>query len=365
VSDDVVPEARSRAWRSWRLVRPLVLLVLALFVARVIAGIVGAIDWPAVWGAIGLVPLTAAALLALLLLLRQALNAIPLARFVPGLSLPQSMQNDLAAFLVGTVAPPPADVVLRVSMFRSWDIDPVEGMAGVTLNMLTFYAVRFVAPAFGLAFLAFHEVDSGQVWAAAASTAAALAILAGLVSLSRGDRLAAVIGRAAGSVAGRFRASVEPSSWSRAVVEFRAKVGDRVSSGVGPSLVALVAMLAAEAAMLLVAIRAVGLSSGALPFTLVVGSFLLAYPLTLFPLMGLGILDAAVVAALTSWAGSAYEAQIVGGLIVWRVTSLLAPYPLGLAALLSWRWSSRARVDAAAGQAPAKQASTGSSAGSG
>jgi hypothetical protein len=72
-----------------------------------------------------------------------------------------------------------------------------------------------------------------------------------------------------------------------------------------------------------------------------------------------------VVAALTSWAGSAYEAQIVGGLIVWRVPSLLLPYPLGLAALLSWRWSSRASVEAATGQAPAKQASTGSSAGSG
>jgi len=320
----------------------MVLLVIALLAGRVIIGLVGAIDWPAVWHAIGLVPLRAAGFLVLLMLARQALNAVPLTRFVPDLSLFQSMQNDLSAFLIGTVAPPPADVVLRVSMFRSWDIDPVEGMAGVTVNMLTFYAVRFMAPAFGLAVLAFYEVDSGHVWAAVGSIGVSAAILTALFSLSHGDRLAALLGRAAGTVAARVRRSVDPSSWSRAVVDFRGKIGDRVSAGVAPSLAALVAMLGAEAAMVAVSIRAVGVGSAQLALTLIVGSFLLAYPLTLFPLMGLGILDATVVAALTASAGTDYEAQIVGGMIVWRVASLLLPYPLGLAALLTWRRSARA-----------------------
>lgn len=333
------PEPLSPRRRVWRYGRPVVLLAVAFIAARIIIGIVGQVDWPAVWAAIGLVPIASAALLFVVLLVRQVFNAVPLTQFVPALSLPQSVQNDLSAYLIGTVAPPPADVVLRVSMFRSWGIDPVEGMAGVTLNMLTFYAVRFVAPALGLAFLAFHEVESGQIWQAALSLLVAVAILGALASISRGDRMAALIGATAGRVAARFRESVNPDQWAQAVVDFRAKIGDRVRTGVFPSLGALIGMLGAESLLVLIAVRSVGLGAEVLPASLIVGTFLLAYPLTLFPLMGLGILDAVVVAALTSHAGIAYESQIVAGMIIWRVASLLVPYVLAVAAFGWWRLS--------------------------
>jgi uncharacterized membrane protein YbhN (UPF0104 family) len=68
----------------------------------------------------------------------------------------------------------------------------------------------------------------------------------------------------------------------------------------------------------------------------------MAYPLTLFPLMGLGILDALLVAAWTQVAGVEYEARIVAGLIVWRVFSLLVPILLGVIAVTWWRRSSHA-----------------------
>jgi hypothetical protein len=61
-----------------------------------------------------------------------------LSQFVEGLGLRRSVQNDLAANLLGTVSPPPGDVVIRVAMFGSWGVSALEGMAGVTLNMLTF-----------------------------------------------------------------------------------------------------------------------------------------------------------------------------------------------------------------------------------
>ena len=56
--------------------------------------------------------------------------------------------------------------------------------------------------------------------------------------------------------------------------------------------------------------------------------------------MGLGILDALLVAAWTQVAGIEYEARIVAGLIVWRVFSLLVPMLLGVVALSWWRRSS-------------------------
>jgi hypothetical protein len=296
--------------------------------------------------------LPGALLLLLVLLVRQMFNGVPLAKFVAGLSLPRSMQNDMGAILIGTVAPPPSDVVLRVSMFRSWGIDPLEGMAGVTLNTLTFYVVRFAAPALGLALFAFVEADAGHIWAAVGSAAVGVVILVALVSLSRGDRLARIIGLAAGRVAARFRHEVEPEAWSRSVVEFRGRVGDRVRTGITPSLLALAVMVLAESLLLISALRLVGVGSDAVPTLLVLSTFLVAYPLTLFPLMGLGILDAFLVAAWTQFAGVDYEAQIVAGLIVWRVFSLLVPILLGGIAITWWRRATHSSSDTSPGSSP-------------
>jgi hypothetical protein len=340
-------EAPSRASRYWRIARPIVLLAVGLLAARIIIGLVGAIDWTSVWSAVRQLTLPGAILLLLVLLGRQAFNAVPLARFVKGLSQPRSMQNDLGAILVGTVAPPPSDVVLRVSMFRSWGIDPLEGMAGVTLNTLTFYVVRFSAPALGLVLFAFIEAEAGHTWAAVGSATIAVVILVALVSLSRGDRLASIIGLTAGRVASRFRHEVEPEAWSSAVVEFRGRVGDRVRTGITPSLMALLCMVLAESLLLITALRLVGVDSAAVPTVLVLSTFLLAYPLTLFPLMGLGILDAVLVAAWTQVAGVDYEARIVAGLIVWRVFSLLVPILLGVIAVAWWRRATQGVIDPA------------------
>jgi uncharacterized membrane protein YbhN (UPF0104 family) len=321
----------------WPRLKPVVLIVVGLIAARIIINLVGSVDWATVWSAVRLLSIVQIVVLVAVLVVRQTFNAVPLTRFVHGLSLPRSMQNDLTAYLIGTVAPPPADVVLRIAMFRSWGIDPVEGMAGVTLNMLTFYSVRFAAPALGAALLAVHELQTRHLVLAALSVTVSVLILVALVAISRGDRLAARAGLLAGQVAERVRSSVEPEKWSTAVVGFRAKVGDRVRTGVGPSLLALLAMVLADATICLLALRSVGVDAAEVPATLVYGGFLLFYPLTLFPLMGFGLLDAALVALWTQNAGLESEATIVAGLVVWRSVSLLLPFVLGLISLVLWR----------------------------
>jgi hypothetical protein len=191
-------------------------LVVSLVVARIIVRFIGEIYWSEVAAAFGrlswwqFIPLVAA------LIARQALNAIPLSRFVPGLSWRRSLQNDLAANVVGTLSPPPSDVVLRIAMFKSWQIDPVDGMAGVTLNMITFYIVRFIAPTLGLMILAFEEVQSHHLVTALVAGFVAAFILIGLVLIMRGDSLASVLGRSAGRVASRIRSGVDPEKWAGA-----------------------------------------------------------------------------------------------------------------------------------------------------
>ena len=80
---------------------------------------VGAVEWDQVWDAVRRLDAWQFVVLVAVLLVRQGFNAVPLRQFVPGLSWWRSVQNDLGAVVVGTLALPPGDVVLRVSMFRS------------------------------------------------------------------------------------------------------------------------------------------------------------------------------------------------------------------------------------------------------
>ena len=65
--------------------------------------------------------------------------------------------------------------------------------------------------------------------------------------------------------------------------------------------------------------------------------FFLAYPLTLFPLSGLGILDTVLLAAFLGYGGDEIEAEVVAAFAVWRVVTLLVPPLLGIGAVSWWR----------------------------
>jgi uncharacterized membrane protein YbhN (UPF0104 family) len=105
-------------------------------------------------------------------------------------------------------------------------------------------------------------------------------------------------------------------------------------------------MVLADSLILLMALRFVGVGPAVLSWTEIVGGFLLVYPLTLMPLFGLGVLDAALVAAWTATAGTEWEAEIVAALVVWRSVTILGPLAAGGITLALWRrrhpgWDSR------------------------
>lgn len=326
-------------WWRRRLFKSALLLVLSLVIGYIVVGIVGAIDWAAVGVAFSKLDLWVLPVLILLLLVRQTLNAIPIAQFTNGLGTKRAVQNDLAANLVGTVAPPPGDVVLRVGMFQSWKIDPVEGMAGVSLNMIVFYSARFLAPLLGLILIAFDGVERRQVVIGLVSGLLAAAILIGLILVMRSNALAKWMGESAGSVARRVKKSLDTSSWGDAVVEFRGRVAHVFQGGVKGAYAAMLGAILVDALILLLSLRAVGVSSAQLSWLDVFGTFMIVFPLTIMPLFGFGVLDAALVGAFTTIAGLAFEPTIVAGVIIWRVVTLGGPLLLGLGVLMLWRRS--------------------------
>lgn len=310
-----------------------------LLLAGLVYVLVTVVPWGDVWDAMKSLQPWMFAVLALLVVVRQFANAAPLAVFVPEVGYYRAMANDTSASVVATVAPPPADLVVRFAMFRAWGIDLVRAASGLTLNTVLFYILRFATPLFGLVVLFMaNRYDDSTALIAAVSGLAAVALALGLVVVARSDRGAAWIGRSSGRLAARVKPQkVQPDAWEERMREFRAQVGDQLSTGWARSSGFLLLMVATEAVLVVAAMRFVGIPSHALSVAVIIGAFSVTYLMTALPLGGLGALDVALYAILVREAGSEWGPSIIAGLIIWRVATMLVPLIIGAAVMLAFR----------------------------
>jgi uncharacterized membrane protein YbhN (UPF0104 family) len=268
---------------------------------------------------------------------RQVLNALPLSLYIPGVSPLRATVNDLGAILMSAVAPPPSDLALRVGMFNSWGVPTVKGLAGTVMNTPTFYIVRFAAPLGGFVLLALAERRASFALIDLVCVAIAISILVGVLLVVRSEQLATRVGSWAGRTAHPVRRRVDPDAWTRACVDFREQIASRFRYGFPRSLLGLCGMLPADLTVLTLSLRFVGVSVTEVPLVDIAIVYLFAYPLTLFPFSGIGILDAVILAALVESGGHDVEAASVAGLVVWRVFTLALPIAMGVAAVAAWR----------------------------
>jgi uncharacterized membrane protein YbhN (UPF0104 family) len=318
----------------------------ALVVTFVVVRLIGRVDWGEVRSALTHLSWWHAPVLFAVLLLRQVLNALPLSLYIPGVSAYRATQNDQVAILMSTIAPPPSDIALRMAMFSSWGVPVAKGLAGTLMNTLTFYIVRFGAPAVGFVLLAATGGKVGLRWADLISVAISVAIFVGLMLVIRSEALARKVGTTAGHAARRVRKSVDPDAWAAACVQFRIDIAARFRRGFPRSLLALSAMLVVDLTMLVMSLRFVGLDTGEVPVVEIAIAYLFAYPFTLFPFQGIGIVDALVLAAVVQAGGAEVEAAAVAGLVVWRVFTIGGPLALGALGLAAWRRSSGVTTEA-------------------
>lgn len=319
------------------------MVVISIIIVAIVQ-LAGGLDWSQIAAAVGRLQGWQVALLLLCVIARQWLNALPLTIYIDGIGPLRAMQNQQAAILFTTVAPPPSDLMLRMRMFRSWGISTTEGLAGTVLNTLAFYVVCFGSPMVGVVlFGAMGLFHAAEIVPALLFGAISVAIVVLLRLSLRGEAQAAAVGYRAGRLVHRIRRSVDPERWRDAVVEFRATVSDRAWQRFPRALAALLAMIGVEAAMLVLSVRFVGITPGEVGALPVLAAFLVAYPLILLPFSGLGLLDAAVIATLTLQVAvdPAVEPDLVAAFLVWRMATLLVPLVLGGVSLLTWKIQTR------------------------
>ena len=319
------------------------MLLAAAVITVVVVRLVGRVDWAAVRSSLSELDLWQVPVLLALLVARQVTNALPLALFVPGVSALRATQNDLGAILMSMVAPPPSDLALRTAMFTSWGVPLAQGLAGTVMNTVTFYIVRFSAPLVGFVLLAVLARPPGLRWFELVSIAVAVAITVGLLLVIRSEALAGRLGATGARLVRRVGRRADEDAWARACLDFRAHVARLFARGFPRSLLAYVAMLTLDLTMLVCSLRFVGVSADEVPLIEIAVAYFFAYPFTLFPLSGLGVVDALILAAVVDVAGQGVEAATVAGLVVWRTFTVLGPVTLGMGAVGWWRHEQRGR----------------------
>jgi uncharacterized membrane protein YbhN (UPF0104 family) len=96
-------------------------------------------------------------------------------------------------------------------------------------------------------------------------------------------------------------------------------------------------MLAVDLLLLVLCLRFVGVSRGEVGVLDIAVAYLFAYPFTIFPFSGIGVVDALILAALVEAGGAAVEPAAVAALIVWRVFTVAGPVLMGVGAVTWWR----------------------------
>lgn len=325
-------------------------IALLLVGAWLVVDVVRQVNWAQVGDALGRLTWIEILVLALLVAVRQFVNAMTLPVVVPGLSVPHALSTALSGTLIQTFTPPPADAVLRLSMLRSYGVEPTRGAAALVLDTIIFYLARFVAPLIGL-LLAFIVIPVLPVviWMAVLGVAAAAVLVWSLAMISRGETAANKLGRFAGGVVRRLRPSVDPAAWADAMVRFQRESSAGLFGKVGRATPIMLGFIAVDSLVLTASLRFVGIPGVHVSYLAVFAALFSLYPLTIFPFAGLGVLDATLIVLINA-EGVVDSPDLIAAMVIWRSATLALPLLPGLVTLTTWR-AGQSKTDPAASQA--------------
>jgi len=261
----------------------------------------------------------------------------------PGLTMPQAAVLTQTTTAVSNALPAGGaiGVGLTYSMLSSWGFSKSRSTLSVVVTGIWNNFVKLGTPVVALAVLAFQG-ESG-----AGSMLAALAGLAGLVAaivifglVLRGEPFARQLGLVGQRIATRLRSLFRKgpaTGWDLAVVKFRSRVLGLVRHRwLGLTAATIVSHLSLYA-VLLAALRTMGVSEQEVGWAQVLAAFAFARLATAIPLTpgGVGVVELALIAGITAAGGA--RAPVVAAVLVFRLLTYVLPIVLGGLTYLYWR----------------------------
>ncbi|OFT49553.1 hypothetical protein HMPREF3159_12485 [Brachybacterium sp. HMSC06H03] len=121
------------------------------------------------------------------------------------------------------------------------------------------------------------------------------------------------------------RRRTDPAEWSRALRQSQGHVAEGFGTRFPQALLASGGVLVADLAILTLCLRLMGVDAEALPLVDLVAAYVFAFPLTMFPAQGLGVMDTALLASFAETAGQGVVEPALAAVIVWRAVTVAGP----------------------------------------
>lgn len=263
----------------------------------------------------------------------------------PGLRLREAAVGNLASTAVANTLPGGGALGIGVTMTmqRSWGIPVAEtGLAMVVSGVWNNF-IKLGLPVIALALLALSGgADPGLVMAALAGVVVLAAAIGVFALLLRSEQMAARVGGALGRAASAVRRLVgrgPVSGWGDRAMAFRSDIVELLERRWIHITVSAVVSHLSLYAVLLLALRHVGVSNDEVSWQEVLAAFSFVRLLSAVPITpgGLGLVELGLTAAMGSGLPDGTKNQIAAAVLLYRALTWLLPIPLGVICWLFWR----------------------------
>jgi len=264
----------------------------------------------------------------------------------PGVRFMEGFVNINAGSAVANTVPGGSAIGIAINwaMFDSWGFTPAEYTLGTLLSGIWNNFVKLSLPVVALlALAATGDLRGSFVPAAVVGVVVMVVAIVFFALLLRNDDLARSIGALAGRVAEwgakKVHRTVHGDTWGDGAIRFRHRSVDLIKRR-WPALTvtALIGQLSLFV-VLLVAVRAVGLSNAEVSWAEVLASWAFVRLISAIPITpgGLGVVELGLTAALANGENTALTTKAAAAVLLYRFFTYLLPIPVGAGCYVFWR----------------------------
>lgn len=353
------PSPRTRFNR--RIVKAVgILIVIGLLYYTFFVLLPSEVDWSEVWA--DLQALTAGEMAALVvagLLVIVALGWTSKAS-LPGLTLYKGTESSATSQLSAFVFPPPADMLIRFAMYRTYGFSDEQSAAAVLVAMVARYATVLFMPLLGtaLVLIAGEGSRNGLFWLVLLGAVYSAAMWL-ILRIARSDSAAHKTGAWLQRLSSRLFRIVHrtaPESIEQNVVEFGTHTRSTISANGRVLVVSNLVWGMSNVLVMALVLRFSGLDPSVVPPAAVALTTGLIMAINVLPIPGKDVLVVSWIAAILALTDSSDISDLGTALLLYRMVTWILPMPIGGIAFMVWRV--RVGKDAARSVGAERQAST-------
>lgn len=268
------------------------------------------------------------------------------ATVLPGIKLLKATQASVVSQLTAVVLPPPADMLIRFGMYKSFGFSVGRSSIAVVLSGIARYFTVFVIPLLGLLALTVTGQGSpaGIAWLVFGTTAVLIALWI-FYLLFTSDETAKRTGKMLQKIINKIRRlfrKKQTRKITHGVVDFSKKARGVVLGDFWKIAISNIVWGISSYIVLLLAVRFCGIDSSIMSnayILLITGMMLLLNSLPI-PGSGAGISETILITSM-NFPSSQVQSAFTAALLLYRVYTWLWPFPVGAISYFVWRYQIR------------------------